>query len=269
MGIREFYLTNKVAFIAGGRRGLGKAMALAFAEAGADVAVADAVIEGGELEATAAEIRKLGRRSLAIQLNITKKADVEKAVQKVVDELGGIDILVNTAVKGTRSALIDLSEEDWDLMLDISLKGYFLTSQAAAKKMIAQKRGGSIINMSSRSYVRPRERTGVYATAKAGVVALTGQLAMELGPYNIRANAIAPSVVTTEVVLESEMMSTVERQKNIAAEIPLGRLSTPEEIANVALFLASDGASYISGVAIIVDGGSMWVGAKNPPPPKK
>ena len=266
MGIRDFYLTNKVAFIAGGRRGLGKAMALAFAEAGADVAVADAVIEGGELEATAEEIRKLGRRSLAIQLNITKKADVEKAVQKVVDELGGIDILVNTAVKGTRSALIDLSEEDWDLMLDISLKGYFLTSQAAAKKMIAQKRGGSIINMSSRSYVRPRERTGAYATAKAGVVALTGQLAMELGPYNIRANAIAPSVVATEGA--EFLWKEPERRKMTEAEIPLGRVSTPEEIANVALFLASDGASYISGVAIIVDGGSMWVGAKNPPPPK-
>ena len=266
MGIRDFYLTDKVAFIAGGRRGLGKAMALAFAEAGADVAVTDAVIEGGELEATAAEIRTLGRRSLAIQLNITKKAEVEKAVQKVVDELGGIDILVNTAVKGTRSALIDLSEEDWDLMLDISLKGYFLTSQAVAKRMIAQKRGGSIINMSSRSYVRPRERTGAYATAKAGVVALTGQLAMELGPYNIRANAIAPSVVTTEAA--AHHWQDPERRRSVEAEIPLGRLSTPEEIANVALFLASDGASYISGVAIIVDGGSMWVGAKNPPPPK-
>ncbi|MBA7632820.1 NAD-dependent glycerol dehydrogenase [subsurface metagenome] len=267
MGIKDFYLKNKVAFIVGGRRGIGKASALAFAEAGADVAVADIVTEG--LEATAEEIRKLGRRSLAIQLDITKKADVEKAVQKVVDELGSIDILMNTPVMVRPTSLLDLDEEGWDLMLDISLKGYFLTSQAAAKRMIAQKRGGSIINMSSRSYVRPRERTGVYATAKAGVVALTGQLAMELGPYNIRANAIAPSVVTTEVVLESEMMSTEERRKNIAAEIPLGRLSTPEEIANVALFLASDGASYISGVALIVDGGSMWVGAKNPPPPKK
>jgi len=268
MGIRDFYLTNKVAFIAGGRRGLGKAMALAFAEAGADVVVTDAVIEGGELEATAEEIRKLGRRSLAIQLDITKKADVEKAVQKVVDELGGIDILVNTALKESApSTLLDLSEEGWDSMLDVSLKGYFLTSQAVAKKMIAQKRGGSIINMSSRSYVRPRERSGAYATAKAGVVALTGQLAMELGPYNIRANAIAPSVVTTEAA--AHHWQDPERRRSVEAEIPLGRLSTPEEIANVALFLASDGASYISGVALIVDGGSMWVGAKNPPPPKK
>jgi len=264
MGIKDFYLKNKVAFIVGGRRGIGKASALAFAEAGADVAVADIVAEG--LEATAEEIRKLGRRSLAIQLDITKKADVEKAVQKVVDELGGIDILMNTPVMVRPTSLLDLSEEDWDLMLDISLKGYFLTSQAVAKRMIAQKRGGSIINMSSRSYVRPRERTGAYATAKAGVVALTGQLAMELGPYNIRANAIAPSVVTTEAA--AHHWQDPERRRSVEAEIPLGRLSTPEEIANVALFLASDGASYISGVAIIVDGGSMWVGAKNPPPPK-
>ena len=265
MGIKDFYLKNKVAFIVGGRRGIGKASALAFAEAGADVAVADIVTEG--LEATAEEIRKLGRRSLAIQLDITKKADVEKAVQKVVDELGSIDILMNTPVMVKPTSLLDLSEEDWDLMLDISLKGYFLTSQAVAKRMIAQKRGGSIINMSSRSYVRPRERTGAYATAKAGVVALTGQLAMELGPYNIRANAIAPSVVATEGA--EFLWKEPERRKMTEAEIPLGRVSTPEEIANVALFLASDGASYISGVAIIVDGGSMWVGAKNPPPPKK
>lgn len=261
MGIRDFYLTNKVAFIAGGRRGIGKAIALVFAEAGADVAVADVVTE--DLEATAEEIRKLGRRSLALQLDITKKAEVDKAVQRVVDELGGIDILVNTPIKRTLVPLMELSEEDWDSMLDISLKGYFFTSQAVAKKMIEQKRGGSIISMSSRSYVRPRERTGAYATAKAGVVALTGQLAMELGPYNIRANAIAPSTVVTKAA--SYRLGDPERRKSVEAEIPLGRLATPEEIANVALFLASDAASYVSGVALIVDGGSMWVGAKNPP----
>jgi len=267
MGIKDFYLTDKVAFIVGGRRGLGKAMALAFAEAGADVAVSDAIVEGGELEATAKEIRKLGRRSLAIQLDIIKKADVEKAVQKVADGLGGINILVNTALKErTPSTLLDLSEEDWDSMLDVSVKGYFLTAQAVAKQMIAQGRGGSIINMSSRSYVRPRERSGAYATAKAAVVALTGQLAMELGRYNIRANALAPSVVMTEGA--SFLWGDTERRKDIAAEIPLGRLCEPEELANVALFLASDAASYVSGRTIIIDGGSMWVGAKNPPSQK-
>jgi len=266
MGIKDFYLTGKVAFIAGGRRGLGESMALTFAEAGADVAVSDVVFEGGELEAVAEKVRKLGRRSLALQLDITNKADVEKAVQKIVSELGGIDILVNTAVKNTLYPLMGLSEEDWDSMLDISLKGYFLTSQAVAKQMIAQKRGGSIINMSSRSYVRPRERTGAYGTAKAGVVALTGQLAMELGRYNIRANALAPSVVVTK--LAEHLWEDPERQKMTEAEIPLGRLCEPEELANVALFLASDAASYVSGRTIIVDGGSMWVGDKNPPPSK-
>ncbi len=263
MGIKDFYLTNKIALIAGGRRGLGRVMALAFAEAGADVAVADVVTEG--LEATAEEVRKLGRRSLAIQFDITNKRDVEQTIQKVVDGLGSIDILVNTAVMVPISTLIDLSERDWDLMLDITLKGYFLTSQAAAKRMIAQKQGGSIINMSSRSYVRPRERTGAYATAKAGVVALTGQLAMELGPYNIRANAIAPSTVMTEGAAEAELKHP-EHRKAVESETPLGRISRPEEIANVALFLASDAASYVSGVTIIVDAGSMWLGAKNPPP---
>lgn len=263
MGVRDFYLTNKVALIAGGRRGIGKTMALTFAEAGADVAVADVVVEGGELEATAEEIRKLGRRSLAIQVDITNKASIEKMVQRVVDELGSIDILVNTALRRTLVTLMELSEEDWDSMLDISLKGYWLTSQAVARRMIKQKRGGSIISFSSRSYVRPRERKGAYAIAKAGVVTLTGQLAVELGRYNIRVNAIAPTVVATEGA--EYLWKDPQRQKMVEAVIPLGRLSTPEEIANVGLFLASDAASYVSGVTIVVDGGSLWVGPKNPP----
>ncbi|MFC2012997.1 SDR family NAD(P)-dependent oxidoreductase [Chloroflexota bacterium] len=264
MGIKDFYLNNKVALIVGGRRGLGRAMAQAFAEAGADIAVTDIVSEG--LEETAEEVRKFGRRSLSIPMDITKKADVEKTVKKVVAELGGIDILVNTAIREVVTEFIDLKEGDWDVTFEVGLKGYFLTSQAVAKQMIIQGRGGSIINMSSRSYVMPRERSGAYGTIKAGVVALTGQLAMELGKYNIRANALAPSVVLTEAA--GDLWEEAEKRKIMEAEIPLGRLSTPEEIANVALFLASDGASYVSGRTIIIDGGSMWVGASNPPPKK-
>ncbi|MFC2012996.1 SDR family NAD(P)-dependent oxidoreductase, partial [Chloroflexota bacterium] len=243
MGIKDFYLNGKVAFIAGARRGLGKSMALAFAEAGADVAIADIITEG--LDEVAEGVRKFGRRTLALQLDVTNKADVEAKVRKITDELGGIDILVNTAVKGTPLPLIELSEEDWDSMLDISVKGYFLVSQAVVKGMIARGKGGSIINMSSRSYVRPRERSGAYGTAKAAVVALTGQLAMELGKYNIRANALAPSVVTTE--LAERHWKDPERRSSVEAEIPLGHLASAEELANVALFLASDGASYVSG----------------------
>ncbi|MFC2012909.1 SDR family NAD(P)-dependent oxidoreductase [Chloroflexota bacterium] len=255
MGIQDFYLNGKVAFIAGGRGGIGKACALAFAETGADIAIADITVEG--LKETAEEIRQLGRRSLAIQMDITSKADVEKAVQRAADELGGIDILVNTPAKSAVGVtLLELSEEDWGDELDITLKGYFFTSQVIATKMIEQKRGGSIINLSSRSYVRPRERHGAYATAKAGVVALTGQLAMELGRYNIRVNSIAPSVVMTE---RTRKLFGDQKRKMTETEIPLGRLSTPEEIANVALFLASNGASYVSGTTIIVDGGSMWL----------
>ena len=262
MGIKDFYLTNKIALVGGGRRGIGRAIAIAFAEAGADVAVADVMTEG--LEEAADEIRKLGRHALTVRFDVTKKTEIEPAVRKVVEELGGIDILVNTAIKRVWGPLLDLDEAGWDQDLDISLKGYFLTSQAVARQMIKQGRGGSIISMSSRSYLRPRENHGAYATAKAGVVTLTGQLAMELGPYNIRANAIAPSVVATKEII-SRLMSHPETQKMVEAESPLGRAATPEEIANVALFLASDAASYVSGVTIIVDGGSMWLGARNPP----
>jgi NAD(P)-dependent dehydrogenase (short-subunit alcohol dehydrogenase family) len=264
MGIKDFYLTNKVAFIAGGRRGIGKAIAKVFAEVGADVAVGDVIADSGELEATVEQVRKLGRRTLALQFDITKQDSVEKAIQRVVDELGGIDILINTAAESPIGTLIDLSETDWDAVIDTHVKGYFFTSQTAAKRMIEQGKGGSIVSFSSRSYLRPRERMGAYGTAKAAVVTLTGQLAMELGPYNIRANAIAPSTVMTEGAAEAELKYP-ENRKFVEAETALGRISSPEEIANVALFLASDAASYVSGVTILVDGASIWMGAKNPP----
>lgn len=260
MGIRDFFLTDKVAFIAGARRGLGRAMALVFADAGADVVVTD-VVGNDELRDVAEEVRGLGRRALALQLDVTRKDDIETAVQRVTSEFGGIDILVNSATMWSNAHLIDLEERDWDAMVDVALKGCFLTSQAVAKRMIERKRGGSIINISSRSYLRPREGNGAYPAAKAGVITLTGQLAVELGPFNIRVNAIAPSVIETEST--ARLTQDAETRSMIEAEIPLGRLGKAEEIANVALFLACDAASYVSGVAVLVDGGSIWAGARS------
>ena len=246
-------LEGQVAIVTGGRRGLGRAIALTFAEAGADIAICDVVVEGGEMEGVAEEIRKLGRRSLAVQTDTTNKAAVNNMVQRVMDEFGVIDILVNNAgIFFPRASLFEHSEEDWDAVLDTNLKGYYLCSQAAGKGMIERKKG-NIINITSLSAFRGND--SVYSISKAGVVMLTSVLSFELARYNIRANAIAPSWVKTE--LSKNGWSDPEAYKQIAAKIPVGRWGEPTDIANVALFLASDASRHITGDTIVVDGGEL------------
>ena len=254
MSLSRFSLEGKVALVTGGRRGIGKAMALGFAEVGADVAVADSVIEDGALEAVAEEIRKLGRRSLAVQADVTQKSDVDNMVKKVMDEFGAIDILVNNAGIGTQLALIDTPEDEWQRVMDVDLKGCYLCSQAVGKGMIERKRG-SIISISSGSGLRGFDAKSVYNIAKAGVIMMTKVLARDLGKYNIRANAIAPTRVLTEMV-----QHLIDDPKAVAAEavrIPLGRLAYVEDVVGPAIFLASDASSYISGHTIVVDGGQL------------
>lgn len=254
MSIPDFSLKGKVAIVTGGRRGIGEAIALAFAEAGADVVVCARVVEDGLLGAVAEKIRKLGRRSLAIQTDIAKKTDVDNLVQQVMDEFGGIDILVNNAAIDIRAPLLELSEDDWDRMIDINLKGYYLCSQAVGKRMVEQKKG-NIINMASQLAFKAWAKMGAYCITKAGVVMLTRVLARELGTYGIRANAIAPSSVKTE--FSRPTWSDPEALKRIESAIPLGgRLAEPNDIVGAALFLASDASSYITGHTILVDAGT-------------
>ncbi len=148
MSIPSFSLAGQVAIVTGGRRGIGRAIALAFAEAGADVAVCDWIVEGGELEAVAEEIRGLGQRSLFLQADVSQKGDVDNMVQKVVDKFGDIDILVNNAAVFTSAPILEMPESEWDELINVDLKGYFLCSQAVGKRMVEQKRG-SIINRQS------------------------------------------------------------------------------------------------------------------------
>jgi len=252
MGVPGFSLAGKVAIITGGKRGIGRAIALAFAEAGADIVVCSRVVEDGELGAVAEEIQRLGRHSLAVQTDITRKTDVDNLVQRVMDEFGGIDILVNNAAMNIRAPLLDLREDGWDRIINTDLKGYYLCCQAVGKTMVDRKRG-NIINMASITAMKARQKMGAYCIAKAGVVMLTRVLALELASYNIRVNAIAPSTVKTKF---SEILwSEPETLKRIEAEIPLGRLAEPGDIIGAALFLASDASSYITGHTIIVDGG--------------
>lgn len=252
MSIPGGSLAGKVAIITGAKRGIGKAIALAFAEAGADVVVCSRRIEDGELAAVAQEIQGLGRRSLAVQTDITRKADVDNLVERVMDEFGVIDILVNNAAMNIMAPLLDLREDGWDRIINTDLKGYYLCSQAVGKRMV-ERRSGNIINMASTGAMKAREKMGAYCIAKAGVVMLTRVLALELASYNIRVNAIAPSIVKT--AFSEPLWSEPEALKRVEAEIPLGRLAEVDDIVGSALFLASDASSYITGHTIVVDGG--------------
>ena len=259
-----------MAVVTGGRRGMGKAIALAFAEAGADVAVCDVVVEGGEMEAVAKEIKKLGRCSLAVQADVTQKAQVDNLVKRVEDELGAIDILVNGVGGGGARrqgvitpglpALLAISEEDWDEGIDINLKGCFLCSQAVSKGMIERKKG-NIINIASvaagvGTVTHFVSAVSAYGSAKAGVINLTRGLALELARYNIRANAIAPTWIRTDMT--QRIWSNPEMLKRYEDAIALGRLGEVEDITGPALFLASDASRFITGQTLVVDGALLY-----------
>ena len=247
MTLPDFSLTGRVALITGAKRGIGRTIALTFAEAGADVVVCGRTLP--DLEKVAEEIRALGRRSLAVKTNVSVKSEVDALVDSVVQEFGTIDILVNNAVVYARGPLVELAEEDWDTTINIGVKGYFLCAQAAARVMI-EKNKGSIINMVSTAGIRPTGRQGAYSIIKAADEMMVKLLAAELAEYNIRVNGLAPTVVKTE-------NTNVELFKGFMTQLPLGRLTEVEELAAAALFLASDAASYISGHTLVVDGGRI------------
>jgi NAD(P)-dependent dehydrogenase (short-subunit alcohol dehydrogenase family) len=253
--VGPYSLSGKVAVVTGGRRGIGKAIALALAGAGADIALGDRTVDDGQLEATAAEVEKLGRRSLAVKADITSKAEVDSFVTKVADDLGAVDILVNNAATNVRAPLLELGEDGWDRVINTDLKGCYLCAQAAGRIMVEQKRG-NIINIASTAALKAAPQMGAYSIAKAGVVMLTKVLAVELGQYNIRVNAVAPYIVKTK--FSQPLWSEPEALKQIEAGIPVGRLAEPGDIVGAVLFLAADASSYITGQTIIVDGGSTF-----------
>ena len=254
MNLSSFSLAGRVAIVTGAKRGIGRAIALALADAGADVAICSRVVDDGKLGTVAEEIQRLGRRSLVVRTDITQRSDVDELVQKVMGEFGAIDILVNNAVVIIREPLLDFAEGDWDKMMDTDLKGYFLCSQAVAKTMLNQRKG-SIINVASVAGFRVSPRRGPYSIAKAGVIMLTRLLAVELASYNIRVNAVAPGQVKTEATQVYWGDPDIFKQR--IAMIPLGRWAEPSEVAGAVVFLASDAASYITGHTIVVDGGTL------------
>jgi len=252
MSILSFDMTGKVALITGGRTGIGRALALAFAQAGADVAICSRTNEGNGLEAVADEIRKLGQRAFAIKADVSHKHDVENMVKKTVSELGDIDILINNAGIIVRRSLLETEGDVWDEIMDTNLKGTYLCSQAVGRIILKRKKG-SIINIASLAGLRPMPLTAAYGISKAGVIMLTRILARELGSYNVRVNAIAPGTVRTKMT--EAWFNDPEFVKPRLPNIPLGRFGEPDDITGAALFLASDAASWITGQTVVVDGG--------------
>lgn len=236
-------LTGKTALVTGGGRGIGRAIALAFAREGAQVAIAD--LDPETAAHTAAELPVPG---LGLRLDVTKKAEVQETVAQVLAAFGQLDILVNNAGYVTYSTFEDCSEETWHLILDINLKGTFLCSQAVLAHM-KERRQGAIINLSSLAAKNGGLAAGPpYAAAKAGVSSLTIGLARYLAPHRVRVNAIAPGVIDTA-------MTRSPQHDKMATTIPLGEKGQPEDVANAALFLACDDSRHITGEVLDVNGG--------------
>lgn len=251
--MKEDCIKGKTAVVTGARRGIGRALALAFAAAGADVAVCDLIAEDGLLEKTRDELNALGSRSLHLQTDISRHREVEAAANRVAGFYGKIDVLANCAgVWIPGETLIECSEDNWDKVMDTNLKGTYLCCQAFGKLMI-QRGSGSIINMSSQVGLTPGAGAGAYSVSKAGIIMLTRLLALELAPYRVRVNAIAPGIVKTD--FNAAFWKAPEAERAASGMVPLGRLAEPEDVARCALFLASNDADYITGETIAVNGG--------------
>jgi len=242
-------LKDKVAVITGGANGLGKATAILFSEHGAKVVIVDVNQEDGEK--VVAEIVKDGGIASFERTDISKSADVNKMMENVVAQYGGIDILINNAGILADARLVKMTEEAWDRVININLKGIFLCGQAAAKVMIEKENGGVIINTSSVVGIYGNFGQSNYVASKAGVIGMTKTWARELGKYNIRVNAVAPGFMKTEIIKDMPE-KVIEMMKE---KVYLKRMGEPEDIANAFLYLASDMGRYVNSTALSVDGG--------------
>ena len=255
-------LNGKIALVTGSARGIGKAIALRFAQEGARVALND--INDESLKEAAKEIQKVGREKIVYKkADISKSEEVEELTQYVVEKLGVIDILVNNAAISRIISFLDTSEKLWDRIMEVNLKGAFLCCKAVIPGMI-KKGGGKIINMSSQSGKRGSAWHAAYCVSKFGIIGLTQSLALELAPYKINVNAVCPGVVFTPLWEEQAANHARRRgidkkqvKEDLIKKIPLGRLGTPEEVANLVLFLASSRSDYMTGQAVNLSGGSV------------
>ena len=243
-------LAGKVALVTGAQQGIGKAIALAYGREGASVVI-NYLDNQAAAEDIATQIRALGQRAVSMAGDVAQAADVRRMVE-AGESLGGIDILVNNAGIFPRVEFLDMTEAQWDEVLNVNLKGTFLCTQAVAQKLVERGRPGAVINLASSAAFRSSPRGVHYVASKAGIVGVTRATALELAPYGVRVNAIAPG--TTDTAQPRYGMSEEELQA-AGRQVPLGRMGTPEDVADLAVFLASEEARHITGQTLHVNGG--------------
>jgi 2-deoxy-D-gluconate 3-dehydrogenase len=249
MILDQFKLDGKVAIVTGSSRGLGQAMAVGLAEAGAKIALVDIL----DMSDSKERIEKLGRQCIAIPADLSKKGCVDEIVSTTVRQLGGIDILFNNAGIIRRAPFTEFTEKDWDDVMSINLRSVFFLSQAVVKVMIEQGRGGKIINTASLLSFQGGILVPSYTASKSGVMGLTRLMACELAEYKINVNAIAPGYMATENT--RALREDQQRSNAILSRIPAGRWGEPEDLKGIAVFLASAASDYMNGYTVAIDGG--------------
>ncbi len=247
-------LEGKVAIVTGGNSGIGKAIVLALAGAGADVVI-DYVANPGATEDLEKQVAALGDKAVGVKADVSKIADLQKLVDTAVKKLGRLDVMVNNAGIETRTSVLDTTEEDYEKVLEINLKSAFFGTQLAAKQMIAQGGGGRIINISSVHEDWPMPDNTAYCVSKGGMRMLTRTAGVELAAHDILVVGVGPGAVETPINLST--MNDPAKMKTLDAAIPIGRMARPSEIGNVVAFLAGEGASYLAATTVFADGGIM------------
>lgn len=251
-GPSPFRLDGQVAFVTGATGGLGAAIVIALARAGADIALADLPTRQVASEALVADVVALGRRAVAVPIDVTSVASIHQAVADAEDRLGPVGVAVANAGVNIRKPGLELAEAEWDQVIDVNLKGVFFTCQAVGRRMVP--RGlGSIIALASQHGVVATPRSPAYSAAKAGVVNLVRSLAVDWAPRGVRVNAVGPTFIETD--LTREYLGDPAVRADIVGRIPLGRLGTPDEVAHAVTYLASPAASLVTGTCLMADGG--------------
>jgi NAD(P)-dependent dehydrogenase (short-subunit alcohol dehydrogenase family) len=249
---RNGSFAGKVAFVTGAASGIGRAAALAFAQAGASVVLAD-LSEAGNQE-TARLVEQQGGRALAVMCNVTRTEDVNAALERAIETFGRLDFAFNNAgAEQPITATADLTEEEWDRIVAVNLRSVFLCMKHEIPLMLKQG-GGAIVNTSSGAGVKGFKGQAAYAAAKHGVVGLTKSAALDYAPQNIRINAVCPGIISTPM-MDRFTVGTAEGRERVISQEPIGRMGQPEEIANAVLWLCSDAAAFVVGHAMVVDGG--------------
>jgi len=245
---QKFDLTGKTAIVTGASRGLGRAMAIGLAEAGANIVITDVL----DTKEAVKEIEALGVKAMGLKVDVTKTKDIDNMVQKTLQKFKKIDILINNAGVYYPTPVLDMAEKDWDKIISVNLKGNLMCARAVGKEMVRQK-SGAIVNIASVAGIMAFAQSAAYNASKAAIIMLTKTLATEWAPYGVRVNTICPGIFATDMT--KGLLNDKGFQTMVKTKIPMARYAVPDELKGAALYLASDASSYTTGHALVVDGG--------------